>query len=300
MLKLVVTAPGKLKAELECSPDATFGDVKRQLQEKLGVPTDKQRLLCNGRERKDAGETLTGAGVGAKSKLMLMLAPGYTMPAAPPAAEDAAAPAGAAGAQAEQPTAPKEAEGELPWPGGATAGEGVSAAGTVHVRRGRDRYHVRVPQGLAQATFGQLAEYLAGAFLGGVPASELRFLAGGRTPGASDALGAPGAAEAQVMLLFREGFHTNADSAIWLRDSRAELKEAEEVLERLGKRIEANFSNEETALKLAEVGGVVATLRQSVDSVRVFESSVAELQQFREQVIAAEAKAEALRKSMRL
>merc|ERR1719387_1405970 len=151
-------------------------------------------------------------------------------------------------------------------------GDPPTPAGMVHVRQGRNRYHVRVPQGLGNATFGELADYLARTFLQGVPASELRFIARGKTPAEGDALGPAGCGDASVMLLFREGFHTNADSAVWLRESKAELQEAEQEIARLAKRIEANFSNEDTSLKLAEVGGVVATLRQSVDSVRVFES----------------------------
>lgn len=84
MLHLTVTAPGGKKAEIDCAETSSFGDVKVRLTEILGVPVEKQRLLCAGKERKDNNEKLAAAGVTAKSKLMLMLVPGYKMPESAP------------------------------------------------------------------------------------------------------------------------------------------------------------------------------------------------------------------------
>jgi len=120
MLKLIITAPGKHKVELECQPSDTFADVKAGVQRALGVPPDKQRLLCNGKERKDAKETLVAAGITAKSKLMLMLAPGYTMPVVPAADSVDSTPA-APSADDGAAALPADIEGELPRPDGVVA-----------------------------------------------------------------------------------------------------------------------------------------------------------------------------------
>lgn len=308
MLKLVVVAPDKRKVELDCDPSLTFQQVKEHLETQLGVPPDKQRLLCNGKERKNGAETLAAAGVGAKSKMMLMLVPGYTMPPAPAAAtaDDGSAAAatggGEDGAEAAD-TAGVDLEGELPLPPGTEAAAAVGDAGVavVHVRQGRNRYHVRVRQGLASATFGELADCLSAHMLpAGVPASECRLICKGKTAERSDPLCAAGGAEMTVMLLFREGFHVANEGADWLRERSAELQEAEAKIERLGKRIEANFSDQETSLRLAEVGGLVETLKQSVEIVRVRENKLEEMRAFRDRVLAADARLEVLRKGVRL
>lgn len=296
-MKLVITAPDKRKVELELEPSATFQQVKVRIEQELGVPPDKQRLLCNGKERKNGAETLAAAGVSAKSKLMLMLAPGYSMPA--PAAEAGAASEGrGTGTPAEVEPEPVVIEGELPLPAGAAAAE---SSAVVHVRQGQKRYHVRVPHGLATATFGELADYLAAELLPrGVPASELRLICRGKTVERPDVLNPGGGAELSVMLLFREGFYVAAEGASWLRERSAELTDAEVQIERLGKRIEANFTDAETSLRLAEVGTLVETLKQSVDSVRVSEATIPEMREFRERVLAADARLEVIRKGVRL
>mmetsp|Transcript_61401 Transcript_61401/g.170249 ORF Transcript_61401/g.170249 Transcript_61401/m.170249 type:complete len:272 (+) Transcript_61401:122-937(+) len=271
MLRLVISAPNKQKVELECQPSDTFADVKVGVEKALGVPPDKQRLLCNGKERKDAKETLAAAGVTAKSKLMLMLAPG-----AP---------------------APVDVEGTLPRPEGVTEGE----PGTVLVRQGPNRYRIRVPQGLAAASFCELAEYLSAELLPrGIPASELRLICRGRTVTPTDVLLPGGGSELSVILLFRENFHAAAEGAAWLRERSAELGEAEVQIAKLRKRIEANFSDAETSVQLAEVGALVETLRQSVESVRVSDAKLPEMQHFRDRVLAADAQLEKLRKGVRL
>jgi len=295
MLRLVISAPNKQKVELECQPSDTFADVKVGVEKALGVPPDKQRLLCNGKERKDAKETLAAAGVTAKSKLMLMLAPGYSMTAAPAAAEGSGSSAPAT-ADPGAP-APVDVEGTLPRPEGVTEGE----PGTVLVRQGPNRYRIRVPQGLAAASFCELAEYLSAELLPrGIPASELRLICRGRTVTPTDVLLPGGGSELSVILLFRENFHAAAEGAAWLRERSAELGEAEVQIAKLRKRIEANFSDAETSVQLAEVGALVETLRQSVESVRVSDAKLPEMQHFRDRVLAADAQLEKLRKGVRL
>jgi len=300
MLKLTITAPGKHKVELECQPSDTFADVKAGVQRALGVPPDKQRLLCNGKERKDAKETLVAAGITAKSKLMLMLAPGYTMPAAPAAdsMDSTVAPA-TASADDGSVAPPAVIEGELPRPDGVVA---CADASIVHVRQGPRRFHVKIPQGLATATFGELADYLASELLvpRGTPSTELRFICRGKTALREEVLSVKGGAELSVMLLFRENFHLAAEGAEWLREKSAELSEAETSVEKLAKRVEANLCDAETSVRLAEVCGLVEMLSQSVESVRVNETLIPEMQKFHDRVLILEATLEKLRKSVRL
>mmetsp|Transcript_27460 Transcript_27460/g.50051 ORF Transcript_27460/g.50051 Transcript_27460/m.50051 type:complete len:300 (+) Transcript_27460:99-998(+) len=299
MLQLQVTAPGGRKAEVECEPSATFGDVKARIQTAFGVPQDKQRLFCNRKERKNAAETLASAGVTSKTKLMLMLAPGFEMPPEPTTSAASTEASEAPAAEDEGP--PVDIDGELPLPAGADASAAGSSA-LVHVRQGRHRYHVRIPQGLAEATFGELADYLAASLLfpPGVPSGELRFITKGKTPARSDALGSADGKEITVMLLFREGFHLAAEGAAWLRERSTELSNAEAEIEKLAKRIEANFSDAETSVRLAEVGGLIEILKQSVDSVRVREVLLTEMASFRDRVHAAHDRLEVLRKGVRL
>eukprot|EP00930_Biecheleria_cincta_P099860 TRINITY_DN91472_c0_g1_i1.p1 TRINITY_DN91472_c0_g1~~TRINITY_DN91472_c0_g1_i1.p1 ORF type:complete len:301 (-),score=81.91 TRINITY_DN91472_c0_g1_i1:17-919(-) len=300
MLKLVVATPDKRKLELECEPSATFAEVKSKVEAATGVPPDKQRLLCNGRERKDAAETLSAAGVGAKSKLMLMLAPGYTMPPPPgssaPEREDKAE-AAASDAPDDDGGEPLDLQGELPCP----AENKAEVAGAVQVRQGRNRYRISVPQGLGQATFGQLADYLSSQMLPpGIPASECRIISKGKNVAREDVLGADAGKELSVMLMFREGFHVAVEGARWLEEKSAELAEAESAIERLAKRVEANFVDVETSMKLAEVGGVVETLTQSVDSVRVNATKLPQMRELRDRALKAAERLEGLRKRARL
>jgi len=293
---------------MEVEPAATFQQVKAQIERQAGVPPEKQRLLCNGKERKNGAETLAAAGVSAKSKMMLMLVPGYTMPPPPVAAEDAAPAAAGSGpadaatgdtaaAKEEEPAA-VELEGELPLPEGAKAQE---ASATVHVRHGAKRYHVRVPHGLDVATFGELAAYLVAQMLPrGIPAEECRLICRGKSAESRDVLSSKGGEEMTVMLMFREGFHVAADGANWLKESQAELAEAEQKIERLGKQVEANFSNAETSVRLAELGGLVAMLKHSVEVVRISEAKLPEMLSFQERVLAADARLEDIRKKFRL
>ena len=51
----------------------------------------------------------------------------------------------------------------------------------------------------------------------------------------------------------------------------------EESLEKISKRIEANLCDAETMLRLGEIGGIVATLAQGVDSVRIDEKKMTEM-----------------------
>lgn len=304
MLKLAVVAPDKRKVELELEPSTTFQQVKARLEERLGVPADKQRLLCGGKERKNGAETLAAAKVADKSKVMLLLVPGYTMP--PP--RDA--PAVTADAAPEAPTeaaAEPEAldlEGELPLAAGAAETEGApeGAPAVVHVRHGPHRYHVRVRQGLARATFGELAEYLAVRMLPrGIPASELHMICRGKTPDGADALSPAGGRDMTVMLLFREGFHAANEGASWLSEQSQKLASAEAEMEKLGRRIEANFEDGgETSVRLAEVTGLVEMLEQSLESVRVSEAKLPEMLAFRDRVLAAAERLRTLRKGVRL
>mmetsp|Transcript_89101 Transcript_89101/g.288124 ORF Transcript_89101/g.288124 Transcript_89101/m.288124 type:complete len:300 (-) Transcript_89101:64-963(-) len=299
MLKFTVVAPDKRKVELECEPSSTFQQVKSMIEAQTSVPVDKQRLLCNGKERKNGAETLAAAGLKPNAKLMLMLAPGYTMPLAPGAPLAADADDAMAAAPAEEEAPAVELSGELPLPSGA---EPSASPGVVNVRQGRNRYHVRVPQGLAAATFGDLAAFLAGSLLPpGVPPSECRFICRGKSAEHADTLAVGAATDLSVMLMFREGFHLAAEGADWLRSYSVELTEAEAKIEKLAKRIEANFGDgAETSLRLAEVGGLVETLKQSVESVRVRETQLEEMRQFRDRVLAADARLEVLRKSIRI
>mmetsp|Transcript_113564 Transcript_113564/g.321587 ORF Transcript_113564/g.321587 Transcript_113564/m.321587 type:complete len:301 (-) Transcript_113564:68-970(-) len=300
MLQLTVVAPDKRKADIACEPSATFGDVKAKVQEAFSVPPDKQRLLCNGKERKNDGETLAAAKVSAKCKIMLMLAPGYTMPAAPgpgPAPD-------AAGARACEPpqecaggAPPVDAELELPLPAGAA---GAAAEGMVHVRQGRNRYHVRVPHGLHAATFRDLADRIAQGFFPDVPGEELCFVCRGKRPQLSDPLGPEGSHEVSVMLLFHGRFHKAEENSTWLRERTAELEDIELLISKLGRRIEANFSNEETAIQLAEALAVVETMVQSLDSVAVRGSVLPEMQRFRERTLAAKGRLEELKMGTRI
>merc|ERR1719491_965435 len=100
--------------------------------------------------------------------------------------------------------------------------------------------------------------------------------------------------------MFREGFYVAADGANWLRDSQVELKDAEERIERIAKRVEANFSDAETSLRIAELGGVVATLKQSVESVRISEAKLPEMLEFQKRVLVADGRLEDIRKKFRL
>mmetsp|Transcript_123058 Transcript_123058/g.244955 ORF Transcript_123058/g.244955 Transcript_123058/m.244955 type:complete len:299 (-) Transcript_123058:45-941(-) len=298
MLKLTVTAPGKHKVELECQPSDTFADVKVGVQQALGVPPDKQRLLCNGKERKDAKETLVAAGITAKSKLMLMLVPGYTMPAMPAADSVDVSPATASANDGVAAPTP-DVEGELPVPDGVVA---CADGAVVHVRQGSRRFHVKVPQGLAAATFGELADYLASELLvpKGTPSTELRFICRGKTAAREELLNAKGGAELSVMLLFAENFHLAAEGAEWLRERSAELSEAEASIEKIGKRVEANLCDAETSVRLTEVCALVETLSQSMESVRVNETLIPEMEKLRDRVLSLEATLPKLRKSLRL
>lgn len=297
MLKFTVVAPDKRRVELECQPSVTFQEVKVLLEAQLAVPPDKQRLLCNGKERKNGAETLAVAGVKVGAKLMLMLAPGFSMPPAPGTAPAAAAEVPAVtGAVSE--AAPVELGGELPVAAGAAVAERL---GTVHVRQGRNRYHVRVPQGLAAATFGELADYMALHMLPpGSAAGELRFLCRGKTPERSEVLAGGDAVDLSIMLLFKEAFYLAAEGADWLRQYSIELEEAELKVEKIAKRVEANFADAETSLQLAEVGGLVEVLKQSCESVRVRETMLEDMARFRDRVLAVDARLEALRKGIRL
>mmetsp|Transcript_70383 Transcript_70383/g.153430 ORF Transcript_70383/g.153430 Transcript_70383/m.153430 type:complete len:306 (+) Transcript_70383:47-964(+) len=305
MLKFTIVAPDKQKVELEMDGSATFQEVKSKVESKLGVPCDKQRILCNGKERKNGAETLTAAGLKPNSKLMLMLVPGYSMPPPPASSETADVPM--PDASKEQAPAPKfiprSLEGELT---SAAAVEGSSTApdvvpGVINIRQSSHRYVVKVPSGLQSVTFGQLAEYMSANMLpDGVPASEFRFICKGKSPESTAPLAAAGTKEISIMLLFREGFHLAEEGADWLRHYKAELEDAEAKIEKIAKRVEANFADAETSLKLGEVAGLVETLKQSVESVRVRETQLDELKKFQERVLAADEKLEALRKSIRL
>lgn len=300
MLKLVVSAPGGRKAEIECQATATFGDVKARIELALGVPTVGQKLLCNGKERKNAAETLSSAGVTGKSKLMLMLAPGYQM--APPSTAPAAATGeeGTASTTAGADEASMEAdaldlEGELPLPAGVERRSGDCSV--IHVRQGRNRYHVKVPQGLSVATYGELADYLVESLLfpPGLPSAELRLIAKGKTAERSQQLADDTAHETSVMLLFREGFHLAAEGTQWLRERSAELTDAEALVEKLGKQIEANFTNEEFHIQLLKVLDLIAMLKHSVEIVQVRSGTLPELARFRERVLKADARSQELK-----
>ncbi|CAK9076012.1 unnamed protein product [Durusdinium trenchii] len=293
MLKLVVATPDKRKVELDCLPTDTFAEVKSRIEAATGVPPEKQRLLCNGRERKDGKETLGSAGVGAKSKLMLMLAPGYSMPAAPIASASQEVAPEPEEAEAEA----VELEGELPGATGAMA----QAVPSVLVRQGRHRYKVRVPQGLKEATFGDLADFLAAQMLPpGIPSSELRLISKGKTASRDEPLSdQQSCKDMSVMLLFREGFHVAAEGARWMAEKGEELAQAEARLMSLSKRVEANFSDAETSLQLTEVAGFIDTLLQSVDSVRVNSMKLPQMEELRNRAMKADERLKELRKTVR-
>jgi len=267
-------------------------------------PADKQKLLCNGKERKNAAETLTAAGVKGNAKLMLMLAPGFKMPEAPASANSTSDAAGEAAADGdvEMEGAALNIDGELPLPEGFAA-SADTVAGSIHVRQGRHRYHIKVPQGLTTATFGELADYLVSSLLfpPGVPANELRFICKGKTAERSQPLAAVASKEASVLLMFREGFHLAEEGATWLKERSSELEQAEVEIEKLRKRIEANFSEgAETSVRLAKVCDLIGTLKQSVEIVRVREDALPEMVKFRDRVLAADTRLEEIRKGNRL
>merc|ERR1712216_413820 len=205
-----------------------FGDVKARLNEILGVPVDKQRLLCAGKERKDNNEKLATAGVTAKSKLMLMLVPGYKMPEVAPQAAASASGEAPKSAAAVEESPPKVVDSQLP----AKEGSGPAATpGMVRVRKGRDRYNVTVTQGLHAATFTDLAQHLSG--LIEVPADRLRMLCRGKEAANADPLGNEGTKEVGVILLFREAFHVAADGALWLKEETEALTDVEADIEKI-------------------------------------------------------------------
>merc|ERR1719215_1161917 len=217
-----------------------------------------------------------------------MLVPGYTMPAAP-AASDAATLEPAA--TVAEPTAqPMDVEGELPSLSDAASSGGSASSSTFHIRHGKSKYHIRIPQGLQAATFKDLAAYLSTAFFDGVPVAQFRFVVKGKTPDLADALGAEGNSEASAMLLFREGFHIAQDEAKWLEARTAEFVEVEAMLPKLAKRIEANLANHDELIEIAEARALVETLEQSVESVQVSETKIAEMASLRDRVKDAKAK----------
>lgn len=92
------------------------------------------------------------------------------------------------------------------------------------------------------------------------------------------------------MLLFREAFHVANDGALWLKEEQDSLTAVMDDLEKISKRIEANLCDAETMLRLGEMGGIVATLAQGVDSVRVDEAKLPEIRAFKERIKKAEDK----------
>ncbi|CAE8624550.1 unnamed protein product [Polarella glacialis] len=222
---------------------------------------------------------------------MLMLAPGYTMPAAAVAEGEAAV----AGAEEGEGEPAVDLEGELP------GGDASQAPVVVQVRQGRNRYRVRVRRGLATVTFGELSDYLAEQMLPpGIPSSELRLIARGKTASREDPLCPEGSSkDMSVMLMFREGFFVAAEGAKWLQEKSTELGEAEVKLVRLTKRVEANFSNAETSVQLAELEGLLESLVQSVDSVRVNATKLPQMRELRDRSANALERVLALHKTAR-
>jgi len=80
----------------------------------------------------------------------------------------------------------------------------------------------------------------------------LRLISRGKTAERGDVLCPGGGSELTVMMMFRENFHVAADGANWLKDHSAQLAEAEVQIEKIRKRVEANFCDAETSVKLAE------------------------------------------------
>jgi len=230
---------------------------------------------------------------------MLMLAPGYSLP--PPKEE-------AAGSQAESGSLPDRSEaseclpadtyGVLPC---ADVPADSGREGKVHVRHGGRRYHITVPQGLDVATFGELAEYVATSCLPEkVPPRELRFIRQGKTADGTQKLAADGSKDVSVMLLFFPNFHLAAEGGKWLEDRTKELEEAEKGIESLRRKIDGNLYDAETIMKLGEVGGLVETMKQSLESVKIREAKLPAMEQFTERVNAADESIKDLRKRVRL
>merc|ERR1711972_646217 len=166
-----------------------------------------------------------------------------------------------------------DVDGELPLSGdSAAAASSGASAGMFHVRHGKQKYHIRVPQGLHNATFKDLTDYLSAVHFVGVPVAQFRFVVKGKTPELADVLGPSTSSEASAMLLFREGFHATQEGAVWLKERDAELVEAEAMIEKLAKRVEANFVSSDTAIEIAEARALVETMEQSVESVQVRET----------------------------
>jgi len=85
-----------------------------------------------------------------------------------------------------------------------------------------------------------------------------------------------------------------------LRERTAELVEAEEQIARLAKRVEANFTTEDTHVQIAETRALVEMMEQSVEVVQVRETLLPEIKRFQERVVAAKAKLDDLRKGIKL
>merc|ERR1712019_180108 len=97
--------------------------------------------------------------------------------------------------------------------------------------------------------------------IGGIQASELKFLCRGKAVESSDIIAEKGS-ELSVMLLFKQNFHVAEEGIAWLRESQAQLVDAEAALAKLAKRVEANLVDDETSVRLAEVGAQMEVLLQ--------------------------------------
>jgi len=245
--------------ELQVADKATFDEVKQLLENEFGVPVDKQRLLCGGKERKEATATLASAGLlpGTIHRVMLMLVPGYTLPPLPSVAtreHDNQATVVRTCKQLTSTLAATEAV--------VSSSDCLPAAVDVVCLRGLPwrHCHVTVLQGLHLATFAELGEHLVSRAcldLAEVMAHELLFMRRGKAMKGTDPLGARGTHAVSVLVDFPRGYKASC----WLATADQEIKQIESELSRMSKQVTSNIADgAESAVRLVSLADAVEGL----------------------------------------
>ncbi|KAJ1629281.1 hypothetical protein T492DRAFT_1012062 [Pavlovales sp. CCMP2436] len=177
---------------------STVRDAKAQLQALTGATPAQQRLIFKGRERKD-DELLADAGLTDGAKVMLLFTPGFQRP--PPAASEAAASPTAAAPAAE-------AAGSARPPKRVVHDEEEDADGNrlLNVVCLGVTHTVRVDP---EASVGDVKLRMAG--ITGAGVDQQRLIIKGKERADGELLSAaPGS---KCMVLFRQGFHLEAEGA---------------------------------------------------------------------------------------